>query len=137
VSATEIQEKQILGRFHASKGDFDEAIRILAEAAAMEETMPPPPGPPPGIKPALELYGEVLLLASRPAEAMKVFESSLQRHRDRGRSLLGLARAAARAGDLDRAADVYQRFALQWSGSGSGSPELREARELASETEDR
>ncbi|HEY7816678.1 MAG TPA: tetratricopeptide repeat protein, partial [Vicinamibacteria bacterium] len=102
VSASEIQEKQILGRLHASRGDFDEAIRILSEAAAMEETMPPPPGPPPVIKPAPELYGEVLFLARRPAEAMKAFETSLQRHRDRGRALLGLARAAAQAGDPDR-----------------------------------
>jgi tetratricopeptide (TPR) repeat protein len=137
VSASEIQEKQILGRLHASRGDFDEAIRILSEAAAAELAMPPPPGPPPGIKPAHELYGEVLLLADRPAEAMKAFETSLERHRDRGRSLLGLARAAAQLSDRERAAEIYQRFTSQWSASDPDSPELREAREFAPGTEDR
>jgi MFS family permease len=117
------------GRLHASKGELDEAIRILTEAAAAEEATPPPPGPPPGIKPAHELLGEVLLQADRPEEAVEAFEISLERHRDRGRALLGLARAAVRLGDRERAASAYERFARQWSEAGSDSPELRERSE--------
>ena len=47
------------------------------------------------IKPAHELLGEILLRAARPKEAVEPFATSLRRHPNRARSLLGAARAGA------------------------------------------
>src|SRR3990170_2922046 len=58
----------------------------------------PPPGPADPIKPALELYGEVLLAAGRPAEAAAAFEQQLLRTPNRTPSVQGLARARSEAG---------------------------------------
>src|SRR5262249_21524957 len=49
----------------------------------------PPSGPPLVIKPAHELFGEILLRAQRPQEAAEQFATSLRRHKNRARSLLG------------------------------------------------
>ena len=91
--------------------------------------MPPPLGPPSVIKPAHELFGEILLRAKRPKEAAEEFATSLRRHKNRARSLLGAARAAAQSGDTKGAAKAYAQFSRQWRQAGARSPELREAQE--------
>ncbi|MGH9320836.1 MAG: hypothetical protein ACRD3V_13240, partial [Vicinamibacteria bacterium] len=137
VEATRIQEQEILALSRASKGEREEAIQMSRDAAAAEEATAPPPGPPPSIKPAHELLAEVLLSADRPEEASKAFETSLDRHEGRARSLLGLARAAARGGDREAARKAYERFASQWRHADAELAELREAREFLSETDGR
>jgi hypothetical protein len=52
VKMTEVQELEIAAMFNAAKGDFDEAIKTVRKAAALEEAIPVPPDPPPVIKPA-------------------------------------------------------------------------------------
>jgi hypothetical protein len=120
VRGTEIQELEIEALLMASKGKFEEAIRLSGKAAEIEGAMPPPPGPPPLLKPSHELLGEILLRAGRPREAAKAFETSLLRHKDRARSLLGLARS----GD----AAAQRRFVEQWSRADGPLPELEERR---------
>ncbi len=89
--------------------------------------MPPPMGPPAVIKPAHELFGEILLRAKRPKEAAEQFATSLRRSKNRARSLLGAARAAARSGDTQGAAKAYAQFSQQWRQGDAQAPELREA----------
>lgn len=101
----------------------------MQKATALEEAMPPPPGPPTVIKPAHELFGEILLRTKRPKEAASQFATSLRRHKNRARSLLGAARAAARSGDTQGAAKAYAQFAEQWQQGDAQLPELREARD--------
>ena len=86
------------------------------------------PGPPPVIKPAHELFGEILLRADRPAEAAAQFAAALYRHPNRARALLGAARAAARHGDRAGAISAYTQFLQQWQQGDASLPELREAR---------
>jgi hypothetical protein len=62
------------------QGHLDDAIATMQQATALEEKMPPPSGPPPVIKPAHELFGEILLRAGRPAEAAPQFATALYRH---------------------------------------------------------
>jgi hypothetical protein len=66
----------------AAKGKPDKAIKIMEKATALEESVSPPPGPPPLIKSSHELFGEILLRASRPKEAAKQFARSLLRQPD-------------------------------------------------------
>jgi tetratricopeptide (TPR) repeat protein len=124
---TEIQEVEIAAMAAAAQGN--EAITIMRQATALEEAMPPPPGPPLVIKPAHELFGEILLRAKRPKEAAEQFATSLRRHKNRTRSLLGAARAAAQSGDTQGAANFYAQFAHQWQQADAQLPELREAQD--------
>jgi len=129
VKMTEVQELEIGAVYNASKGAFDEAVKIIRRGAALEAAMPPPLGPPGVIKPAHELFGEILLRAKRPKEAAEQFATSLRRHKNRARSLLGAARAAALSGDLKGAAKAYAQFSQQWRRADAQTPELREAQE--------
>jgi tetratricopeptide (TPR) repeat protein len=124
---TEIQELEIGAVYNASRGDFDEAIKMARRAAELEEATPPPMGPPTAIKPAHELFGEVLLRARRSKEAAEQFATSLRRHKNRARSLLGAARGAAQSGDMQSAAKAYAQFSQQWRQGDAQAPELREA----------
>ena len=129
VRMAEIQELEIAAMAAASENNFDEATRIMRKATALEEATPPPPGPPPVIKPSNELFGEIFLRAGRPKEAIEQFATSLRRHPNRARSLLGAARAAARGGDPQGAVKFYEQFEQQWRQGAAQAPELREARD--------
>ena len=119
---------QIDGLKLAARNDFDAALAALAEAASLEAATAKPSGPPRLIKPSHELYGEILLRAGRPAEAVHQFEIALGRQPGRAHALLGLARAKARAGDLAGAGTAYTAFLDKWQGADRDRPELTEAR---------
>jgi hypothetical protein len=129
VKMTEIQELEIAAMFNVAKGIFDEAIKTMKQATALEEAMPPPSGPPTVIKPPHELFGEILLRADRPKEAAQQFATSLRRHPNRARSLLGAARAAAKNGDPQGAAHAYVQFSRQWQQGDAKVRELLEAQD--------
>jgi tetratricopeptide (TPR) repeat protein len=117
-----------------ARGRHDAAVKAAEHAAQIELTMAAPSGPPEPIKPALELHGEILFAAGRAAEAVAAFEQSLLRTPRRTPSLLGLARAAAAAGDSSKARQAYTEIAST-SGAAATSAALREARDfLASAT---
>ncbi|MCI0625333.1 MAG: hypothetical protein L0387_27430 [Acidobacteria bacterium] len=133
VRMTQIQELEIGAVYNAAKGNFDGAVQIMQRAAALEAAVPPAPGPSSVIKPAHELFGEILLRAKRPKEAAGQFATSLRRHKNRARSLLGAARAATQSGDTQGATKAYAQFAEQWQQGDAQLPELREARDYTTQ----
>lgn len=112
----------------AMKKDYDKAVELMKQATAQEEQSSPPYGPPSLIKPTHELFGEILLRASKPTEAAVQFKTALLRQPNRARSLIGAARAAAQSGDQTTAATMYAKLLDQWKQADEGLPELREAR---------
>ena len=124
---TSINELEIAAASASVKKDHDRAIELMKKAIALEEQMGPPTGPPGLIKPSNELFGEILLRAGKPEAAAEQFRTALLRQPNRARSLLGLARAAARSGDPRGAASAYARLSEQWQLADKGLPELREA----------
>lgn len=92
-----IMEKEVSALASLARGEKDAAVRFAKEASDIELTMNAPSGPPEPIKPALELYGDVLLAAGRPGEAAAAYEQSLLRTPKRTPSVTGLARAKERA----------------------------------------
>jgi hypothetical protein len=68
----------------------------MQEAVGLERELPPPLGLPRPIKPASELFGEILFELGRPREAAVQFEKALARWPNRSASRLGLARAKHR-----------------------------------------
>ena len=127
-----ILEKEVAAIASLARGQKDDAIRLAKEAADLELTTAPPSGPPDPVKPALELYGEILLEAGRPADAAAAFQQSLLRTPKRTPSLLGLARASAKTGDVAAARRHYAELAAM-PGAAPGSPAVVEAQKFLKE----
>lgn len=127
--SAEIKELEVSAAAAASKQNYTEAIDLMKRATAIEEEMSPPSGPPSLIKPSHELFGEILLSANRPKEAAEQFGIALLRQPNRARSLLGVARAAAKTGDTKAALEAYSKLVRQWNQADPSLPELREAQD--------
>jgi tetratricopeptide (TPR) repeat protein len=92
-------------------GNADAAVAAAETASNMErQYMRMPSGPPKPMKPAGELYAEILLEAGRAEDAVAAFEESLAWIPLRTPSMLGLARAASAAGDMETAKELYSRI---------------------------
>ena len=113
---------------HLAEGDEETALRLLGEAAQTNRAAPLPFGPAAPLKPALELYGEVLLKLDRPREALEQFEAALSRRPRRAASLLGAARASALMGDEAAANRRYAELVDVWDVADSDHAGLQEAR---------
>ena len=101
--ALTIMYREVAALVRLAQGQSDEAVALMAEAVAIAESIGLPNGAAIPIKPAHELYGEILLELDRPKEAAAQFEASLLRTPNRPLSLRGLARAAAKSGDTHTA----------------------------------
>jgi tetratricopeptide (TPR) repeat protein len=88
-----IMEREVVAVTRLARGQIDEAVRLAKDAVDIELTMSAPSGPPEPIKPALELYGDVLLEAGRPKDAAAAYDQQLLRTPNRTPSVKGLARA--------------------------------------------
>lgn len=97
-----------------AKGETEAALAKVAEAATVEDAMPLDFGPPFPVKPVHELWGEMLLDLGRAEEAQVQFERALERAPRRARSLLGLARSAEVAGDMEKAFEVWAELDAVW-----------------------
>lgn len=110
------------------EGDSAEALRLISRAAEIEETVGKHPVTPGPILPARELEGDLLLELDRPAEALRAYETALRYERNRARTLFGAARAAERAGDLDRARRYYAEYVQLMERADGEIPEMEAAR---------
>jgi predicted negative regulator of RcsB-dependent stress response len=93
-----IMEKEVGATASFAKGQKDAAVKLAKEAADIELTLRAPSGPVEPIKPALELYGDLLLETGRAAEAAAAYEQALQRTPNRTPSVTGLQRARSLTG---------------------------------------
>ena len=125
-----IMEREVAAHIALANKQPDEALRVMKEAADLELTLDRPSGPPEPIKPATELFGEMLLELNRPKEAVAQFEQSLLRIPKRTPSLFGLARAAAQAGDRATAQRRYSELVKIWAAAGPGFAPLAEAQQF-------
>jgi tetratricopeptide (TPR) repeat protein len=125
-----IMEREVAALIELAAGHQDRGVDILRAAARAELELPSPFGLPQPIKPAPELLGEVLLLAGKPREAAAAFEQTLQRHRNRTLSVLGLARAETALGHTDTARRHYRQVLANFDGADADLAEVREARQM-------
>ncbi|MGH9881313.1 MAG: tetratricopeptide repeat protein, partial [Pyrinomonadaceae bacterium] len=128
--APSIRALEIAALAASVKRNHDKAVELMTIATKLEEQLGPPSGPPGVIKPAHELFGEILLRAGKPQAAAEQFKIALLRQPNRARSLLGAARAAAQSGDEREAVAMYTRLSEQWRQADEGLAELREAQEF-------
>jgi tetratricopeptide (TPR) repeat protein len=92
---TEALGKAVSAWILYEKGNTQEALALMNDAANLEESMDKHPTSPGEILPVRELYGDLLLKENRPEEAKKAYETSLKRTPNRRYALDGLERANA------------------------------------------
>ena len=130
-----VMAHEMAGLVAKAEGDRMAAIAAFRKAVAVAESMEPPSGPPgespidSPIQPAHELLGEMLLDTGDAEEALRVFETSLQRTAKRPHSLYGAARAASAVGDEEAARRYYEQL-LATPERGPDLPGLEAAREM-------
>ncbi len=118
-SQIEIQRLAAAGWLARAEGNNDEALRLLREAAALEDSAGTHPVTPGQILPAREQLGDLLTELGRPAEALPEYEKSLEAFPNRLNGHAGAGRAAQRAGNAEIAARHY-RTVLELASAGDG-----------------
>ena len=126
-----IMVDELDGVLQFARGSRDAGLAALSRAAAAEARRPRPIARPYPIKPAAELYGEFLIVAGEPQQALRQFEAALARTPRRAASLLGLAAAAEAAGDRKKASATAREFLAIWRQADPGRPEIRDMRRIA------
>ncbi|MEM6775130.1 MAG: tetratricopeptide repeat protein [Pseudomonadota bacterium] len=126
-----VLEHQLAALRLLKAGDSDGAIEHAATAAEMEvKYLRVPSGPPMPITPANELYANILLETGDPAGAVEAYRAALAWVPNRTPSMLGLARAATEAGDLETASATYARL-CEMPGVNPQGPVMRAAESAA------
>jgi tetratricopeptide (TPR) repeat protein len=106
-----VLEQEVAALRLLAADDADGAVAAARNAADMErEYLRVPSGPPKPMKPAGELYADVLLAAGRHDEAIAAYQQSLEWIPQRTPSMRGLAQAAAQAGDETIADEMNGRL---------------------------
>ena len=126
-----IMAAELEGLLRIARGDREAGLGALARAAALEAKRPKPIARPYPIKPVGELYAEALADAGQTANAIAEFRKALARTPRRAAALIGLARAAAKAGQPAEAATAATEFLTVWHAADASRPEIAEARTLA------
>ena len=96
----EILSKEVQAMIELASGNFDSAINLAKEASDIElENMSAPSGPPIPMKPAAELYGEMLAAAGRYEDAVSAYKRALNWVPNRTPSIVGMIAAASGSED--------------------------------------
>lgn len=130
VRALGVMDLELRAVLRRLEGANDDAIALLREATRAEDALPVDFGPPGILKPSHELLGDLLLDLGRPAEAKQEYTRALALAPGRARSLIGLVRAAAAAGDRETAEAAYRQLAANWRQADGDLTELRALRTL-------
>ena len=130
-AVADIMADQLAGLVEIAMGDRPAGLAALARAADAEAKQPRPIARPYPIKPAAELYGEALLAIGQPSQAVQQFTRALGRTPRRAAGLLGLARAAQKAGMKTESVRAAKELLDVWKRADQGRPEIAEVRALA------
>ncbi len=110
----QIASRIVRGELAARARRFDEAIRVVGEAVALEDGIPYNE-PPVWHQPVRQVLGALLLEAGRAKEAEEVYRADLTRFRENGWSLFGLWQSLMAQGRTDDALAVRARFDKAWA----------------------
>lgn len=126
--AVEAQRMAVAAWIAHAAGREDEALRLIAGAAELEERIDKHPVTPGPLLPARELEGDLLMEQGRPGEALRAYDAVLAREPHRARSLAGAGRAAEASGDAVTARARWSELLEVMAKADTERPELRAAR---------
>jgi tetratricopeptide (TPR) repeat protein len=125
-------EVQILGAqawLAQSQGNKDEALKLMRAAADLEDASAKHVAMENRLYPMRELLGDMLMAQQAPVRALKEYEESMKAMPNRLRGFYGAAKAAAAAGDPQKAAVYFDKLAQLTRASDADRPEIRESRQ--------
>ncbi len=99
IDIAHVMEMELRAYLADLKGEKEGAMKWFTAGVELDESLNYAFGPPRILKPVHEAYGEWLLANGKAAEALVVFDKSLQRHPRRLLSLQGKKRAAEAVGN--------------------------------------
>ena len=91
-------------------GNKGNAIRLMTEAADMEDATEKHPVTPGEVIPARELLGDMYMEHGEFDKALEAYEADLKRHAGRFNGLYGAAVAAKKAGQAEKAATYFEQL---------------------------
>src|SRR6185436_6757533 len=124
----DIQRRVALAWQAYAQGRKDEAITQLGAAADAEDATDKSAISPGPLAPARELYGDMLLEAGKPKEALAAFELTMKKEPNRFRGIYGGARAAERLSDRAKATAYYTKLLDVGKDADGERPELQQAK---------
>ncbi|MES3004312.1 MAG: hypothetical protein V4787_26715 [Pseudomonadota bacterium] len=124
----EIQRLATAAWIARSRGQDDDALRLMRAAADLEDRNEKHIVTPGRVVPARELLGEMLLEVKQPAAALKEFELSQVREPNRLRSYAGAAAAAEAVGDRDKARLLHAKVVELTRDADTPLPEIARAK---------
>ena len=89
-TTTEALSKAVAAWITYERGEAEEALALLSEAADLEESMDKHPITPGEVLPVRELFGDMLALEGRADEAIEAYQTSLQRTPNRRNAVAGV-----------------------------------------------
>jgi len=113
-----IARGELAGLLAKARGDTANWIASL-EATAKLDAANPHLGPPSTV-PASELFGDALLAIGRAEDAVTAYRQQLELMPNRSRTLLALARAQRKAGDVAGAAKTEAQLRRNWRAADAG-----------------
>ncbi len=114
-----------------AQGQKESGVRLMREAADLENSTPKPPVTPAPTLPANELLGDLLMEQNQQAAALASYKHSMQLYPRRFNSVLGAARAARALGKAALARGFYQEL-LGIAQGGTRNAALAEAKRYLS-----
>jgi hypothetical protein len=124
----EIQRREAAAWLAMAEGRKDEAVALMKDAVALEESIDKHPVTPGPVLPARELQGDLLMALGRPADALAEYEASLAVAPNRFYALGAAVRAADAAGRRDTARAHFatlEKVAARAEGSKAEITKLR------------
>jgi tetratricopeptide (TPR) repeat protein len=120
-----VQRETVNAWIAFSEAKKDKALRLMRQAADLEDSVDKHPVTPGAVLPARELLGDMLLLSGMYNEALDAYEASLKISPNRFNSLYGAGHAAELEGDLNKAKSYYSKVAQITTGEDSIRPRIR------------
>lgn len=124
----EILRLSAAGWLARAEGKNEDAIRLLRASAALEDSTLQHHTARDPIVPAREMLGDLLIEVGQPEQALREFETALQRHPNRFSGLYGAGRAAELSGVGEKAKSFYAQLMQTCNHADSDRPELGRVR---------
>lgn len=122
-----IQIKASEAWIYLAKGNHERAITFMQESVTLEDATEKHPVTPGEVVPANELLGDLLLAIGKPAEALKAYESNLEKSPNRFNGIYGAGVAAKQLGYHEKALSYYKQLIELTKNANSTRPEVKEA----------
>lgn len=106
------------------EGKKAEAIKLMNEAADMEDATEKHPVTPGAILPAREILADMYFETGDYTNALKTYEANIERNPNRFNALFGAAQAAEKLGDRTKADVFYKKLSELAGGSSSDRPQM-------------